>query len=237
LDPNTPIILASLVLVSTTQAAFPWLEQRAAGYRHLWIPFCGGIALGYVALYMLPKLTDYTLAIRAGAPVSLVLEYRVYLFVLAGLLAYLYAARLEVRASPATRVVRASGVTVYSLMVGYLLVDFVRPNPIAYILAGLVMALHFVGVSHAFRERDQQWFDSRVRWLLPAGLWVGAGLAAASALPREFLLSGNAFLAGVMLMAIMTEEVRIGEDTPFAPFLSGAGLFLLVTLVIRSSMV
>jgi hypothetical protein len=166
-----------------------------------------------------------------------VLEYRVYLFVLAGLLAYLYAARLEVRASPAVGIVRASGVTVYSLMVGYLLVDFVRPNPIAYILAGLAMALHFVGVSHTFRERDPRWFDTWVRWLLPAGLWVGAALAAVSALPREFLISGNAFLAGVMLMAIMTEEIRVGEDTPFAPFLTGAGLFLLITLIIRSSMV
>ena len=96
------------------------------------------------------------------------------------------------------------------------------------------MALHFLGVNHTFRDRNTAWFDGRIRWLLPAGLWTGAALAAASALPREFVLSANAFLAGVMLMAITTEEIHIVEDTPFAPFLGGASLFLAVTLIIRS---
>ncbi len=227
-------IALKLLLLATTHIGFPGFERRAARCRHLWVPLTSGVALAYVALYMLPKLNDYALDLAsAGESEWRVLQHRVYYFVLAGLLTYYAVQRLEARGRHKAHYLRALAFSLYSALSGYLAVDFPRPGTIAHLLVGLVFALHFLGIDHMLRERDAAFFDRGLRWWLLGALFVGAAVALRTELPALVLIALNGFLAGAMLISIVNEEMPDHQDSRTAPFLLGVGLFALAMVLVR----
>ena len=67
-----------------------WFESRFKRFENQWIGFVGGIALGYVTLYMLPKLSNVTSSfITANPDAWSVLQYRAYFILLLGIVVYL----------------------------------------------------------------------------------------------------------------------------------------------------
>ena len=53
------VSLFVLILLCLTCFFTGRIEEYLKRRRHYWIPFSGGMACGYVFVYMLPKLTDY----------------------------------------------------------------------------------------------------------------------------------------------------------------------------------
>ena len=219
--------------------SYPWLEERAARHRHIWVPFTAGIAIGYVFLYMMPKLSDYTRAIMIAEPSeSEFLHYRVFLFALFGFLFYFIVDRYRLpghaRAELATSV-HATSFCLYNALVGYILPHIPRPGLAPLIVAAAVLGAHLLGINHQLRHWHPRAFDRSFRWLLAASIASGWALATFTSLPKEMLLAMTGFLAGAMVVNVMMEELPQKDDPRrVVPFLAGIGLFFAVMIFIRS---
>ena len=81
-------IAASLLII--LHVLFPFFDKKYQRYSSMWVPFTGGIAIGYVFIYLLPKLSDFTQLIIAHNPNQWeFLHYRLYLIALVALVIYL----------------------------------------------------------------------------------------------------------------------------------------------------
>ena len=64
------IMIGGVLLLSLLHGIFPWFDLKLKPYKKTWYPFSGGVAIGYVFLYLLPKLSDYTSIIIQTNPDS-----------------------------------------------------------------------------------------------------------------------------------------------------------------------
>jgi hypothetical protein len=229
--------LAVLVL-AMIHVIFPSLEKAFAKHRKLLLPFCGGTAIGYVFLYMLPKLSDYTAyIIKNSAGGWEFLYYRAYLFALAGLLTYLIINRLNVLnllQARRTQIIHAVGFCFYNIILGYIISDPPRSGIMIYVLGTFALGAHFIGVDHQIRRWHDSAYDLYLRWLLSFSVLAGWGLGIFIRLPKEVLVSVTAFLTGGILINVMTEELPAESEDRLGPFLAGVIIFVLIALIVRS---
>lgn len=239
---DDPRILTGIVVITAmaaTHMLFPWFDRRAVAYRHLWVHFSGGVAVGYVTLYLLPKMTDFTLSvIRVEGPQWEVLQYRLYLAFLLGLLSYLVVERMQFRQSSGAAALpwlHGFALGTYNVLMGYFIFGFERARIFPYVLAGLVMCIHFVGVDHQVRERNRRAFDEYLRWIMAFCVFLGAAIAYTDNMPEQFVFTGSAFLGGAMLVNVMSEELPSPDSGSLKPFMSGVLLFVVAMAVVRST--
>lgn len=228
----------AVLVIAATHIFFPAIDRATVKYRRLLLPFVGGIAIGYVFLYMLPKLSDYTgLIIKKDAGGWEFAHYRLYLLALAGFLVYLAIDRLTVRAQvleKRVRLVQAAGFCMYNILTGYILYNLPRPGILPYILGTFALCLHFIGVDHQLRHWHEAAYDRYLRWLISISILAGWGLSMFFKLPKEFLMNATAFLSGGIIINVMTEEIPDSSKDRLAPFLAGVVCFVLITIIARS---
>ena len=68
------------------------VEARLRPFRHVWLPLSAGVAIGYVFLYLLPKMARYSAAVGGGA-----VDTQLYAWALAGLLVFYVVDRRRAR--------------------------------------------------------------------------------------------------------------------------------------------
>ena len=80
----------SAILIAVIHVAYPRLEGLATPYKGVWVPLVGGVAIGYVFLYLMPKLADYTLSVATYDDPSLheFGQYWIYFYALLGFALY-----------------------------------------------------------------------------------------------------------------------------------------------------
>ena len=238
-DPRILTGVIVIIAMAATHMLFPWFDRRAVVYRHVWVHFSGGIAVGYVTLYLLPKMTDFTLnVIRAEGPQWEILQYRLYLAFLLGLLGYLMVERTHFRQSRGAVVlpwIQGGALGTYNALMGYFIFGFERAGVFPYVLAGMVLCLHFVGVDHQIRERSRRVFDDYLRWLMAFCVLLGAAIAYVDNIPAQFVYAGSAFLGGAMLVNVMSEELPSPDSGSMKPFMTGVAVFVVVMAIVRST--
>ncbi|MCZ6617143.1 MAG: hypothetical protein O7E57_03340, partial [Gammaproteobacteria bacterium] len=101
-------LLASII--ASVHLWIGWFEARFERYENLWIGFIGGIAAGYVTLYMLPKLSDATSRFIVANPEAWsVFQYRAYFILLLGIVVYLIFERASRFSASGGKVARGCG--------------------------------------------------------------------------------------------------------------------------------
>ncbi len=87
-------LLASII--ASVHLWIGWFESRFKESENRWIGFVGGIAVGYVTLYMLPKLSNVTVRFIAANPDAWwALQYRAYFILLLGIVVHLVFERVS----------------------------------------------------------------------------------------------------------------------------------------------
>ena len=90
LPPEWIRVAALSAAVASTHLWRARLEALLEAWRDIWMPLVGGFALGYVAVYLLPKLGAKHQAILAAEPdAPLLWQFRTYLVLLLGAQLYL----------------------------------------------------------------------------------------------------------------------------------------------------
>ncbi|MGI9284259.1 MAG: hypothetical protein ACR2P1_02635 [Pseudomonadales bacterium] len=227
-----------VLLLALLHVYFPAFDRGASRYRHIWIPLSGGVALGYVFFYMLPKLSDYTAGFIAANPDGWeFLHYHFFVIALLGLLTYLWLDRLSHREDLDAHKWRPPlglGFGAYSLLIGYLIADVPRAGLTPYILILIAFGPHFLSIDHQLRLRNEVHFDRFLRWIFAVMLLTGWTLGVVTELPKSVVGATTAFLSGAILVNVMTEELPNRRTDRMWPFLVGVAIFLLIALIIRS---
>ena len=227
--------LVSVGILAGIQVAYPWIERRFAGQLARLTAMAGGVAVGYVSLYLLPKIGDYTAATITGQPDAHELwQYRLYLIFLGGLVTYFFVDRAGVNGHSLPVWLHGVAFTLYSFATGCVLANVPRPGFFPYILAGATLGLHFIGICHQLRAWHREAFDRYMRWMM--GIAVLAGWAAGSlgVFSSGVLATIVAFLGGGILVNVLREEWPDKTHGRTGPFLVGIGLFILLSWVIRT---
>ncbi len=229
----------SAVLIAVIHLAYPRLEALATPYKPIWVPLAGGIAIGYVFLYLMPKLADYTQSATAYADPSLheFGQYRIFFYALLGFALYFAVdqSRLEGgERKTGVVLVHAMAFSGYSLLTGYLLANMPRGGSLPIVVGAPVLALHLVGINHQLRDWDRQAFDRYFRWLFAGAVIVGWTAGDFLNVSKEFLMLVTGILAGGIVANTMLEKLPAGQRHKLLPFFAGVTIFVAIAWVMRS---
>lgn len=225
-------------LLALLHVYYPRFATYSKKVEHQILSFSAGIALGYVFLYLLPKIALYTSEMIAADPSGWkFLDLRLYLISLFGLITYYVVDRSMVfDDDPGLKpvLVMSTGFAFYNLLIGYLIGSYSRAGFFPYGMFAFVMAMHLMGIDHQLRVKHQAVFDRHIRWLLAVALIIGYLVGTFLHLDRAVVIYGTAFLAGGMIINVLTEEFPALEPRRLQYFVIGIVFFILFMMVVTS---
>ena len=228
-------LLASII--ASVHLWMGWFESRFERFENQWIGFVGGIAVGYVTLYMLPKLSDITSSfVTANPDFWSVLQYRAYFILLLGIVVYLVferTSRMSARGAAAARWLEIAVLGLYGFLVGYVAVELPRPEIAFHVLANVILASHLMGMVHRLRTRYPSAHTGWTRIAFALLVVFGYVLGVVTELRELFVVSTTAFIAGIILVNVMSEELPKGKEGRLRYFLVGVTVFTVVSVLLR----
>ncbi len=227
-------LLASII--ASVHLWIGWFEARFVRSENRWIGFVGGIAMGYVTLYMLPKLSNVTVRFIATNPdASWALQYRAYFILLLGIVVHLVferVSRMSTGGANAAKWLEIVVLGLYSFLIGYLAVELPRSEIRFHVLANVILALHLMGMVHHLRMRHPSAHTGWGRIGFALLVVFGYVLGVVSELRESTIVSATAFIAGIILVNIMSEVLPTGMEGRLRFFLVGVGVFAMVSILI-----
>lgn len=227
-----------IFMLCSIHVFFPYIEQTLNKFKKNWVSVVGGIAVGYVFMSLLPKLSDYTVYIaNLDHRYWKLMQYPVYLFALVGFMVYLAVDIWSGSENPRTlywRQVQGLFFCIYSFFVGYILPQFPRAGLLPFILVTLVLCLHFMGINHFLYTWHSIYFKKVLRWLMAGSLIVGWLIGMIVVLPKIFKVSAIAFISGAILVNVMTAELPNKGKKRYLEFFAGVTFTVVVAFIVRS---
>jgi len=237
-----PSLLAAL-LIAAVHVSAGHLGLRSRGERSRLLSAAAGSSMGYVFVYVLPKLSRAQGVLLATDHPGLLgyLEHHAYLVALAGFLLYygvdLAAAntRADARRWLGGRAcaAQALGFAAYSALVGYLIASSKSWG--ALVAVTIAMALHFLAADHGLHHKFAELFDRRVRWLLGASVLFGWALGRAWRVAPETEALWFSFLAGAIIINAIWEELPQHGESHYRAFIGGAVAYAAVALAVEAA--
>ena len=225
------------LLIAVLHIMFPTFEQVAEKHRPQWTSLAGGVAIGYVFLYLLPKLSDYTSKINLSDQGGWeFLDYSAFFLALVGLVAYLavYWSADNDKENLLGEYINGSAFCVYSFLTGYIIANIPRQGLLPIVLAVSVAGMHFLGIDHQLRHRNKNGFDRYLRWFMALSIITGWVLGASLHLPKSVLIYANSLFGGAIITNVMTEEIPEEGEGNRTFFIIGIFIFIVVAIIIRS---
>ena len=214
---------------------FPWFDERFSAQAARWLGFVGGVATGYVILYLLPKIARQTALIIGLDEAAMVdfLDLQLYYLLLAAIVTYLLNVHLGNSQKRWRILAPAFDYSVhgaYSFLRGYVFVE-ISSGSSGYLdvnlVVSLILGLHLMGMNHILRSTRKRGYDSVARWVYCALIMLGAGLGLTTELPKMFINSLGAFLAGIILINVISEELPLQQQQRVPWYILGICVFLL----------
>lgn len=218
--------LAALVLALVHVAHGP-IEARLRPWRPTWLPLSAGVAIGYVFLYLLPKMARYAAKSGDGR-----VDTGLFGWALAGMLLFYVVDRY--RSRPQGRdiaiALHGAGYAAYFLLFGYLVATLgaARESYVPYGAIVAVMALHFTAVDHLVRDWHPVAFDRVLRWLFASMLLAGWVMGELVPVADGLVAIWTALLAGAILLNVLNLELP-RPSGPLWPLLAGVASFAAVS--------
>ena len=216
-----------------------------AARRSGWLSFCGGVAVAYVFLHVLPELAVHNavLARWIGEDAWLA-DQVVYLVALSGLLVF-YGLERHVQASRQTNRaetgedrpeetvfhIHMAAFAAYNLIIGYLLLHREAPGFRSLALYAAALGVHFLSNDFGLFLHHREEYARRVRWIMAGAVLAGWALGLAIEVHEAALALIFAFLAGSVVMNVMKEELPEDRAARFAPFFGGTAFYGAVLLI------
>ena len=231
----------ALLLLSAALASvhlwFPRFDIQFIQKTSFWMGLIGGIAAGYAILYLLPKIARITAKVVGLDPEAELafLDLQMYFLMLAGMVTYLLMLHLDAGQNRFSILAKSFDYGVhgaYSLLLGYVFVETASDLNQINALVCLIFGLHLMGMNHVLRTIRTSGFDSGARWAYFLLVLVGSFLGLTTELPDLFVHDMTAFLAGIILVFVISEELPLKYPGRVPWFLLGVALFVLAVWVI-----
>ncbi len=188
-----------------------------------WLSASAGVAIGYVFIYLLPKLADMKYGLAGDGRADFV-EKHFFFFVMLGFLIFYKvgwaseAAKVPEHWRGVARWAHRSGFIGYSLMLGYSVTAFKSPSVVAALLATAILGFHLMGVDLHLRHARPEAFDRQLRYWLAASVVIGWVFGITTDLSDTAVALWTALLAGGMLMMVLREELPGDLGRHYVPF-------------------
>jgi hypothetical protein len=234
---NWIALLAMSGALASVHLWFPQFDVQYIQKTSFWMGLVGGVAAGYAILYLLPKIARITAkTVGLDVDVQLALPHLgMYFLMLAGIVAYLLMMHLDAGSSRFSVLARGFDYGVhgaYSLLLGYVFVETASVKDEINALICLVFGLHLLGMNHVLRTIRTTGFDSGARWIYFLLVLLGSGLGLSTELPDVFIHSMTAFLAGIIMVFVISEELPLKHPGRVPYFLLGVCLFIAVLWIV-----
>lgn len=225
-----------------------------------WLSLAGGVAVAYVFMVLLPKLSDWQVLVAQVQKESLAatslgpqdaesvkkfLIYEVFSSALAGVVVFYGLERavywFKLRQKKENRkTVLATGLfwlniavfAAYNVLIGYILVHSQIPGRLALLLGIIAIGLHFLGINHGLWQNYQEKFDRYGRWVFALALLLGWSLGILTDFKQQVYIGMYSFVAGAIIMNVFNEELPSGPQARFWPFILGVMGYSLLWLSI-----
>jgi hypothetical protein len=227
------LLLASAFVLSRYCLRFTLQIERR------WHALSAGVAVAYVFVSVMPELEEHRPTVAASAiGILLDIEKRIYLWALAGFMAFSGLSRL--RSAPAGGPRKLAllysgtivGYALYVLLIGYLLVRREDTSVLSLILYVFAIGLHLFMMDGELAEQFERRYQASGRVLLACCVLIGWALGIALAFPDSVTSRLFAFLAGGILITSIHAEVRAEESTRFWWFVGGAAAYATILMLI-----
>jgi hypothetical protein len=198
--------------------------------------------MAYVFVNVLPELEEHRPIVASSVAGSLLdAEKRIYLWALAGFVAFAGLNRLRVvqRANGDGAVGGGivywggmAGWGIYTMLIGYLLLHREDHSMLSLWLFVLAMGLHILMMDSELVERFEGIYEPKGRMLMVACLLLGWVLGSIDALPDTFTSRLFAFVVGGVVITSAHEELSFEEDGRFGWFVGGAAAYATLLMLI-----
>jgi hypothetical protein len=215
--------LAMVVVIALVHLRVGHIRMLRHEMDSPWLSASAGVAVGYVFIYLLPKLGDLKYGLAGDGSADFV-ETHYYFFVMIGFLAFYkvgWAMKSPVFSARWRGVMtwaRGSGFVAYNLLLGYVITAFKHPEFLPVLLVTAILSFHLMGVDHHLRHAHPKYYDNRLRYLLVAGILLGWILGETTRLSDAVVAFWTAILAGGMLMLVFREELPDDLTRNVLPF-------------------
>lgn len=219
-------------------------------YRNF-VSFSAGVSIAYVIMHLLPEFALYQAQLpQLDVPelVSAVLNLRVYLMSLFGLLVYaglerlIHYSHVNKQEDAGTiklhqKMIRfhVAGYFMYNVLIGYMLVYTDESGILTAMLFMVAMALHFFVMTHGLHVSYGQHYRRHLQWLLAMGIAIGWLAGVTLDVPKNIKIILFSFLAGAIIVNTIREEMPSGSENRFWPFTVGALGYTVLLLSVHVS--
>ena len=233
------ITLAGALLLSSAFPLAQYCRRFTARIKHRWQALSAGVAVAYVFVNAIPELEVHR-PIVADPTMGTLLdaEKRIYLWALAGFVTFVGLSRLRFftpsRALGASLAYSAemAGYSLYTLLLGYLLVHREEATLLSLELFVFSMGLHLFMLDNELVEQFESRYEPRGRILLASFVLVGWVLGIADSFPAFFTSRLFAFVVGGVVITSAQEELPVEEGGRFWWFVGGAAFYAILLMLI-----
>jgi len=214
------------LLMAALHVAFPAIDRRIQRQEAVFIGLIGGVAAGYVVLYLLPKIAGMSSAASHRTTPE---QLQMYYVLLAAIVLYLSAAHFSRAASPISTLASAFDYLVhgtYSVLIGYVFVELSSSSVVTNVLIAVILGCHLLGMNHLLRVGHSSTFDHLARWTFAVLLVAGTAIGLTTEVPRALLNSVTAFLGGIILVNVIAEELPLRQQRRLPWFIAGVGFYI-----------
>lgn len=204
------------------------------------ISFGAGTSAAFVFVHVMPELHEVrdSFADAIGVPLRFG-GMIIYVVALVGFMVFYGLDRLRLHfpkmgtdSEPigVTFDLHIGGFAAYVGLMAYLLVHNLEGTPISLALYTAAIALHFVGIDHALRDKHGAQYSRLGARVLAGSAIAGWGIGLAYPLPRYAIALLVAFISGAIIVNSMMMELSSDKGGRFLPFMVGGLLYALILL-------
>lgn len=192
----------------------------------------GGIAIAYVFVDLLPKLSESDDLIRNTFKEMIpFIERHAYVMALIGFLLFFMTDRSRtVLKKPSAFWLSLSSYALFNFLIGYAIVDKSNPEVQPLVLFTIAIALHYFVNDYELNETYGEIYQKKGKWVLIAALFLGwfAGLGMTISPTAIALVS--AFIGGGVIMNVTRHELPTDKPNSSISFLLSALIYTAILL-------
>jgi hypothetical protein len=238
-DIQTGIAIILIVGIGMVHVASIPLIRSAPKFAYRLADFTAGIGLGYVFLYLLPKIGDATTKLQsAGAPgTNEFLTYRYYLYLLVGFLIYYLTfpepGKDRNRNSPRLYF-DISIFCIYNILVAITALHLDRAHYFAHMIVAAVFMLHLFGINFSLIKWHGPAIEPWIRGAFTGSLALGIVLGLTIEPGDHFVMIATALVGGIIIILSTRLKLPTKDALDRVPFLFGIVLTIALTYLGRS---
>jgi hypothetical protein len=197
----------------------------------------GGVAIAYVFIDLLPKLSKSDEAVKKAIWESFpYFERHVYIMALLGFLLFFTVDRSKkiIQNQSGYFWLSLCSYALFNFLVGYAVVDKNNPEVQPLLLFTFAMALHYFMNDYSLNEAHGETYSRFGKWVLVTSLFLGWFIGDWINLSETAVALVSAFIGGGVIMNVTRHELPTENPNSLGAFLSAAILYTIVLLAIGS---